>query len=173
MTGNVHYQAWIDSGGTLPFPEGESRGAFQDRCCAGLVRMAGICAEWERAEEKKGTGRRELRSACVVHGGTVMALLERFGTEGGDYYSYRAAADRGILCWPGDPEEIEGEIELSCIQPLVLAVILDLFWGSLLDASSVEQEGIQALERSCAVWRTPAARKGRSIAGCMIVAVSI
>lgn len=53
LTGNVHYQAWIDSGGTLPFPEGESRGAFQDRCCAGFVRMAGICAEWERAEEKK------------------------------------------------------------------------------------------------------------------------
>ena len=123
LTGNVHYQAWIDSGGTLPFPEGESRGAFQDRCCAGFVRMAGICAEWERAEEKKGTERRELRATCVVHGGTIMALLERFGTEGGDYYSYQCGSGQGYRCVAGgSPEEIgKGEIELSCIQPLVFS----------------------------------------------------
>lgn len=31
LSGNAAYQAWIDSGGTLPFPGGESREAFQER----------------------------------------------------------------------------------------------------------------------------------------------
>ena len=32
LNGNPDYQAWVDSGGTLPFPGGESREAFQERC---------------------------------------------------------------------------------------------------------------------------------------------
>ena len=29
LSGNQHYQQWIDSNGMLPFPGGESRGAFK------------------------------------------------------------------------------------------------------------------------------------------------
>lgn len=37
-----------------------------------------------------------------------MALLERFGTEGGDYaYSCNAAADRVSLCGRGSPERLK------------------------------------------------------------------
>ena len=32
LNGNPDYQAWVDGGGTLPFPGGESREAFQERC---------------------------------------------------------------------------------------------------------------------------------------------
>ena len=31
LNGNPQYQAWIDSNGTLPFPEGESQAEFIDR----------------------------------------------------------------------------------------------------------------------------------------------
>lgn len=37
LNGNKDYQRWIDSGGTLPFPEGESREEFILRCRAGLM----------------------------------------------------------------------------------------------------------------------------------------
>ena len=36
LSGNMAYQEWIDSNGTLPFPEGESREEFIDRSIAGL-----------------------------------------------------------------------------------------------------------------------------------------
>ena len=36
LNGNPDYQAWVDSGGTLPFPGGESREAFQERCREGF-----------------------------------------------------------------------------------------------------------------------------------------
>lgn len=39
LRGNTQYQAWIDSNGTLPFPEGESREAFIVRCKRGFEEM--------------------------------------------------------------------------------------------------------------------------------------
>ena len=36
LSGDVRYQAWIDSGGTLPFPQGESQEAFRKRCEKGF-----------------------------------------------------------------------------------------------------------------------------------------
>ena len=40
LSGNPAYQAWVDSGGTLPFPGGESREAFQERCRAEFARFS-------------------------------------------------------------------------------------------------------------------------------------
>ena len=37
LSGNPDYQAWIDSGGTLPFPGGEDSEAFRIRCREGFV----------------------------------------------------------------------------------------------------------------------------------------
>ena len=36
LNGDPRYQAWIDSGGTLAFPGGESREAFIARCVDGM-----------------------------------------------------------------------------------------------------------------------------------------
>ena len=61
LSGDTSYQAWIDSGGTLAFPEGESREEFVRRCCAAL--------------ETALQSRQESHIAAVVHGGTIMAVL--------------------------------------------------------------------------------------------------
>ena len=50
LSGDARYQAWIDSGGLLPFPGGESREAFLLRCRKGLERLL-------RMLEKKGQER--------------------------------------------------------------------------------------------------------------------
>lgn len=86
------YQAWIDSGGTLPFPEGESREAFILRCEAGFHKM---CQKLDRLREKD---KRFVTVASIVHGGTIMALLSRYC--GGDYYDYQVLNGGGYLCFP-------------------------------------------------------------------------
>lgn len=82
------YQAWIDSGGTLPFPEGESREAFISRCDAGFFRMLESLAAGERRE-------RACTAVLIVHGGTIQALLSRYS--GGDYFDYQAPNGGGYL----------------------------------------------------------------------------
>lgn len=39
LSGNGDYQAWIDSNGTLPFPNGESMDAFKSRCLEAFARI--------------------------------------------------------------------------------------------------------------------------------------
>ena len=39
LKADVRYQAWIDSNGTLPFPQGESREQFQRRCVEGFCKL--------------------------------------------------------------------------------------------------------------------------------------
>lgn len=76
LSGDFYYQQWIDSNGTIPFPEGESREAFIARTMRGLEQCIAICKEEGLCD-----------IACVVHGGTVMAIASQI--LGGEYYSYQ------------------------------------------------------------------------------------
>lgn len=78
-----HYQAWIDSNGTLPFPNGESREAFIKRCMQGMDRMMQLLQE-------------ERKVAVIVHGGTIMALLSSLC--GGEYFDYQVRNGEGFVC---------------------------------------------------------------------------
>lgn len=50
LSGDPDYQKWIDSGGTLPFPEGESREEFIRRSVAGYEKMLyQVQTIWERS----------------------------------------------------------------------------------------------------------------------------
>lgn len=83
LNGNPEYQAYIDSGGELPFPCGESREQFQRRC----VRAYASCG----IEEAKGD------VAMVVHGGTIMALMNEFSEPHRDYFEWQVKNGHGIL----------------------------------------------------------------------------
>ncbi len=87
LDGDPRYQEWVDSGGTLPFPGGESREAFEDRCCAAF--LAGC-----RKAEEDGCG----CAAFVVHGGTIMAVLDRFSRPHKDYFDWQAKNGEGYVC---------------------------------------------------------------------------
>ena len=67
MTGDPEYQAWIDSGGTLPFPGGESREEFRERCISGFCRVVEQCI-------LEGVH----SAALVAHGGTIRSILSTF-----------------------------------------------------------------------------------------------
>lgn len=77
MSGFAPYEAWIESNGTLPFPEGETVEGFRERCCrAARERLLQI---WEA----------DVREAVfVVHGGTIMSVMERFATLQREYYQW-------------------------------------------------------------------------------------
>lgn len=100
------YQAWIDSNGMLPFPDGESREEFILRCESGFQRMMK-----ELMEITKNYKRKVNTIGIIVHGGTIMALLSRYG--GGDYFDYQVSNGGGYICtlkeWKQKPKIISME----------------------------------------------------------------
>ena len=81
LNGNADYQAWIDSGGELPFPHGESRAQFAARCVAAFESIR------EQADD----------CAIVAHGGTIMAIMERFAMPHGTYFDYQLGNGCGFV----------------------------------------------------------------------------
>lgn len=82
------YQEWMDSNGTLPFPKGESREEFMMRCDKGFQKMI------KKVKRIKEEGHKTI--GMIVHGGTIMALLSKYGK--GDYFDYQVANGRGYVC---------------------------------------------------------------------------
>lgn len=84
---DVRYQKWIDSNGTEAFPGGESRKTFAGRCCAAFEKAC-LEAEKESAWEV----------AFVVHGGTIMAILDRYARPHHDYFEWQVKNGEGFSC---------------------------------------------------------------------------
>lgn len=83
------YQAWIDSGGTLPFPGGESLESFQKRCVHAFCEIL-------KAAQKNGCR----TIACVIHGGTIMAVLSALAKPKRPYYDYQVKNGCGyVVSW--------------------------------------------------------------------------
>lgn len=156
LDGNERYQAWIDSGGTLPFPGGESREAFQERCLRGFREVLALLRDevkqedqegfWKDREDKKNqkdqmdqkdqkdqegfqeSSRQKLYKgdfenkevpdpvALVVHGGTIMSILDRFSVPHEDYYHWQTKNGEGFYCRYEENEK--GEIRLYDIAHL-------------------------------------------------------
>lgn len=82
------YQGWLDSGGEADIPGGESRGRFCLRCVAGFRG----CMAAESSE----------KTAFVIHGGSIMAILSALAIPHKDYYDWQVSNGRGFLCrWDG------------------------------------------------------------------------
>lgn len=75
LQGDDAYQAWIDSNGELPFPNGESR----EECDVRILRA------FEEVKQLVPAGAKSV--AFVVHGGTIMTLMSHI--EQGNYYDYQ------------------------------------------------------------------------------------
>ncbi len=91
LSGNPDYQAWIDSNGEMAFPGGESREEFIRRSVEGFREMVQDIERCMRLQRVGGMP--AFCAAAVVHGGTIMAVLQRLF--GGDYYSYHVGNGEG------------------------------------------------------------------------------
>ena len=109
LSGNGDYQAWIDSNGTLPFPNGESMDAFKSRCLEAFARIvedvSGAEQEWI-ASGKTGI----FRAGIVAHGGTIMAILEQYGYPKAAYFDYQVKNGCGYRLTP-----VEGTRLWNCL----------------------------------------------------------
>lgn len=86
LDGNPAYQAWVDSGGTLPFPGGESREVFKLRCEQGFLKVL---------QDALKAGYETI--AVVAHGGTLMSILEAFAVPKKPFYDWQVKNGRGFL----------------------------------------------------------------------------
>lgn len=75
---NPIYQKWLESDGTLPFPSGESHEAFCMRCREGFAVQTNRLLE-DGVEI----------AAFVIHGGTIMAILQAFAEEKKGFYDWQ------------------------------------------------------------------------------------
>ena len=81
------YRAWVESGCLATCPNGEGRAGFSERACAAFEAVV-------RQAAKRG----EEALTFVVHGGTIMAVMERFVQPKQDYYSYSVKNCQGYRC---------------------------------------------------------------------------
>ena len=86
LSDNPHYQRWVDSNGTLPFPGGESKEQCRDRNLDGLEKIINICLKNKIQE-----------AAAVVHGGTIMNIMEAYGEPKKSFYDWHAGNGQGYL----------------------------------------------------------------------------
>lgn len=101
------YQKWLQSGGAMRFPEGESKENFTRRSLAGFERALLMCGcnkktlegRYGSAGKCKPVGQKaasELMSAVfVVHGGTIMSIMERYAVPKGTYYDFQTGNGEG------------------------------------------------------------------------------
>lgn len=83
LNGSADYQAWIDSEGEIPFLGGESRAEFAARCV--------------RAFDELLTRNLQEDCAIIAHGGTIMAIMERYAKPKGNYYDFQARNGNGYI----------------------------------------------------------------------------
>lgn len=89
MEQDADYSAWLASNCEAPIPGGETKAGFTDRCCAAFLTVL------ERDPSPRLT--------FLVHGGSIMAVLSRYGRPRRDYYDWAVDNGRGFLLeW--DPE---------------------------------------------------------------------
>ena len=84
LCGNPDYQRWIDSGGTSPFPGGERLEEFKRRCTDAFAHVIRTCSSEESL-------------AFVVHGGTIMAILEKYVRPKREYYDFQVENGCGYV----------------------------------------------------------------------------
>lgn len=115
---NAYYQRWIDSNGTIAFPEGESRQEFILRCMSGFDKMLSKTCCYVESDsirlinsplkitidnkndnvyiKNNNQVLKMISITAVVHGGTIMAILSSLNKD--EYYNYQCKNAEGYIC---------------------------------------------------------------------------
>ena len=86
LSGDPRYQEWIDSNGILAFPSGESKEECAVRNLEGFQRALTACIREEITE-----------AALVVHGGTIMNIMEQYALPKKEFYEWHVGNGCGYL----------------------------------------------------------------------------
>lgn len=83
MESDSAYRAWVETGCLGKCPGGESMAEFSRRVCTGFAEVL---------------AHREAIEVFVVHGGTIMSVLEQFGRPQRSSFDYRLKNCQGFRC---------------------------------------------------------------------------
>lgn len=86
MENDPEYRAWVESGCELKCPGGESKADFSARICAAFEQLA---------DNAFGSGKEIL--VIMAHGGTQMAVMERYALPHREYYCWCGPNAGGYL----------------------------------------------------------------------------
>lgn len=94
MEQDEDYSAWLARNCETPCPGGEAKADFTDRCCAAF--RAVLAADSSP------------RLTFVIHGGSIMAILSRYGRPARDYYDWAVDNGKGYLLeWDPDAQILQ------------------------------------------------------------------
>lgn len=103
---NAAYQTFIDTMGESGFPQGEDIRDFKERCQMAFYHVINQCQPKENI-------------AFVVHGGTIMSIMEKFAISHKDYYSWQIGNGQGYeaeVAWEEDKKiTLKNVSKLACI----------------------------------------------------------
>ncbi len=93
LNGNAEYQEFIDSNGECGFPGGETKQEFTKRCVRAFMSLP----EVKIIRQKEIADGTERKLILVVHGGTIMALLDQLSFPHRDYYDWQLKPGEGYV----------------------------------------------------------------------------
>lgn len=80
LKNDYSYNIWLESGGEAAFPNGEAKKDFAIRSRNAFKECLKIIQKNEKKIET---------AVFVVHGGTIMAIMEEYGHPKGEYYKWQ------------------------------------------------------------------------------------
>lgn len=86
LSDDPRYQTWIDSNGIMAFPGGESKEECAARNLEGFQRAVTACIRENISE-----------AAMVVHGGTIMNIMEAYALPKKEFYEWHVGNGGGYL----------------------------------------------------------------------------
>ena len=100
LSGDMEYQHFIDTLGREGFPGGETTEAFKARTVEAFQEV------WKEISSQTEQGA-DRTLVFVVHGGTIMAVMEAFSEEKKSYYDWQVGNGEGVL---GKMDASDGQI---------------------------------------------------------------
>lgn len=107
LENNVNYKNWIESNGLLPFPNGESKSTFQKRSIIGFH---------EVLEDAFINDYHNI--ALIVHGGTIMSLMEEYAYPKKSFYEWHADNGKGYTILIDKNHWLQGNCSFSLLRTL-------------------------------------------------------
>lgn len=105
LKGDINYQKWMDSKGSLPFPNGESPEMFKIRC---IQAFDEIIRDIIQNNIKS--------SAAIVHGGTIMAILDEYSSPHQDFFHWQVENCEGFLIEINEEEWGKGDKKVTIME---------------------------------------------------------
>lgn len=116
LSKNEDYKNWIESGGKQKFPSGEDPEGFKKRCQEAFKEIVEDNLKVSKGDSSKSSTDHLMKEslahiskdntkdsdnkaiALIVHGGTIMAILEKYGLPEKGFYDWQLSNGEGYEC---------------------------------------------------------------------------